>query len=178
MGTENTHTTPPLEFCSLYVTEDKASEAGTCYAQMSRIWWETGTQIRHNITTSLLTLHFTTFKSFRARENLEFHIVLIPFTSDNRWIVELIIFKSIRCENSILCHEKVSNVIKSHKMWLPWPSSCHGEARSQRRHLYISWHRRMKGTPVSCLSKITSTIWYFNLSLNPIYNLSLKSYIR
>ena len=151
------HTPPPPEFCSLYVTEDKAtaSEAGTCYAQMSRSWWETVTKIRHNITTSLLTLHFTTFKSLSQKiEDFVFHIVLIPFTSDNRWIVESMIFK---CLWQFFCHEKVSNVIKSHKMWLPWPASCHGEERSQRGHLWISWHRRHDGD--TCVMSVQD---YFN----------------
>ena len=133
----NTHTPPP-ELCSLYVTEDKARarRAGTCYVQMSQSWVrsETVTQITLQLP-CLFTLHFTTFSSVSWR----FYVPMVNSESATGWkyVVEFMVLNSRTwCDKSPLSHEKVSNVIKYHKMWLLWPAApCHGKVRGQRIHL-------------------------------------------
>ena len=87
-------------------------------------------------------------------------MVQCDYERGNRWkILEFMVLTSRSwCDKSLLCHEKVSNVIKYHKMWLLWPAApCHGEVRGQRIHLWLSWHRRHDRTPVSRLAKMEIT---------------------
>lgn len=156
----NTHSPPP-ELCSLYVTEDKARarRAGTCYVQMSQSWErsETVTQI----TSQLHCLLYILQPLVQCRDDFMFQwMVQCDYERGNRWkILEFMVLNSRSwCDKSLLCHEKVSNVIKYHKMWLLWPAApCHGEVRGQRIHLCLSWHRRHDRTPVSRLAKMEIT---------------------